>query len=473
MVFNSFEFLFLFLPLVVIGYYALISYSLARASIGLLLIGSLVYYGYWNPIYLLLIGASIIGNFSICKLISRSRCGMKKLMFCLGICLNVGLIGYFKYTDFFIQIANESLGTGIPLQHIALPLAISFFTFQQVAFVVDTYKGTIEKYSFLDYALFISFFPQLVAGPIVYHAEMMPQFSSKTARVVNWENIYKGIVLLTVGLGKKVLLADGLSPFVQVIFDRVVNPTWDEALCGTWAYALQLYFDFSGYTDMALGAALMFNIFLPQNFNSPYRSTSIQDFWRRWHMTLSRWLKDYIYIPLGGSRKGRSRTLVNVMLTFLLGGLWHGAGWGFVIWGALHGTALALQRVWSWTGIRIHCFFGWLTTTLFVFLAWIPFRALTLDKAKGIYLGLVGYNGFKFSQYFNHTIDSMGFSQARMFNLLAVATVLAIATPNSMWLIRKIRVHWAVTLYSMALAIGSIVAMFNKNYVSEFIYFQF
>ena len=473
MVFNSFEFLFLFLPLVVIGYYTLVNFGLPRASIGFLLVGSLVYYGYWNPIYLLLIGASILSNYTLARVLIKTDGRLRKTLLFLGLCLNIGLIAYFKYTDFFIQTVNDATGAAIPLQHIALPLAISFFTFQQVAFVVDTYRGEIDDFSFTDYALFICFFPQLVAGPIVYQSEMMPQFASTQARTVNWENIYKGLVLLTIGLGKKVLIADGLSPFVQVLFDRVIDPTWDEAICATWAYALQLYFDFSGYTDMALGAGLMFNIFLPNNFNSPYRSTSVQDFWRRWHMTLSRWLRDYLYIPLGGSRKGQARTLVNVMITFLLGGLWHGAGWGFVIWGALHGTALVLQRVWKWTNIRVHALAGWFMTTIFVFLAWIPFRALTLDKAAGIYRGLLAQHGFGFSRFFNDTIDSMGFSQARMFNILAVATVLVFAAPNSIWIIRRVRVHWAVTLYSMALTIAAVVAMFNKNYVSEFIYFQF
>jgi D-alanyl-lipoteichoic acid acyltransferase DltB (MBOAT superfamily) len=268
----------------------------------------------------------------------------KKLLFQIGILFNISLLAYYKYMDFFIENTNILLNTNIELIHLALPLAISFFTLQQVAFLVDSYEGLVEEKDFLDYAIFVSFFPQLIAGPIVHHAEMMPQFSSKWNMLKNYKNISAGLFIFSIGLFKKVVIADQFAQWANAGFNNAQVLNLLEAWATSLSYTFQMYFDFSGYTDMAIGAALLFNIKLPINFNSPYKATSIQDFWRRWHITLSRFLRDYIYIPLGGNRRGEFRTYSNLMVTFLLGGLWHGAGWTFVFWGFLHGVALVLHR---------------------------------------------------------------------------------------------------------------------------------
>ena len=257
----------------------------------------------------------------------------RKEVLTIGIVANLLLLGYFKYSDFFITNINSVLNTDMSLLHLALPLAISFFTFQQISYLVDSYRKETHEYDFLNYALFVTFFPQLIAGPIVHHKEMMPQFANVRNKVKNYRNIAIGLFIFSIGLFKKVVIADTFALWATAGFDNAEVLTLLEAWATSLSYTFQLYFDFSGYTDMAIGIALLFNIKLPINFNSPYKALDIQDFWRRWHMTLSRFLKDYIYIPLGGSRKGNYRTYTNLMGTFIIGGLWHGAGWTFVFWG--------------------------------------------------------------------------------------------------------------------------------------------
>lgn len=353
MLFNSYEFILFFLPTTIVGWFWLgQKFGLKTAQIWL--VGaSLLYYGWWNPKYLILLGASMIFNYLIGIMLSnRSACKepFKMLLF-VGISLNLACLSYFKYAHFILNNINEIAGTEWVLNVIILPLAISFFTFQQIAYLVDSSRGLAHRGSFSNYALFVCFFPQLIAGPIVHHKEMMPQFADREAVRVNWTNIAVGFTLFTLGLGKKVLLADPLSERVELYFGGAeaghiipVAGAW----YGVLAYSLQIYFDFSGYTDMALGIAKMFNITLPRNFNSPYQARNVIEFWRRWHITLSRFLKDYVYIPLGGNRHGKTRRYTNLMVTMLLGGLWHGASWTFLLWGALHGLYLCINHSWRW-----------------------------------------------------------------------------------------------------------------------------
>lgn len=407
MLFNSYEFLLLFLPITVIVYYRLIPHH-NEAAILWLVLASLFFYGWWNPLYLLLLVGSIAVNFALGHLLSRSRNSVsetrRRCYLSLGIIINLGLIGYFKYADFFISTVNGIGGFELPLQQVILPLAISFFTFQQIAYLVDAYQGITREYQFSHYALFVTFFPQLIAGPIVHHRDMLPQFMHSTGS--RSENLSVGLSILAIGLFKKTVIADGVAQYAAPVFAAAGDgeavslfTAWGGAL----AYTCQLYFDFSGYSDMAIGAARLFGIRLPLNFYSPYKATSIIEFWRRWHMTLSRFLRDYLYIPLGGNRGSSTRRYRNLMITMLLGGLWHGAGWTFVIWGGLHGLYLGINHFWShWAqhtrlagllpGVMTH-FLSWLITFVAVVVGWVFFYAESLDTALTVLAGMAGLHG--------------------------------------------------------------------------------
>jgi len=317
----------------------------------------------------------------------------KKSVLAIGVITNLALLGYFKYSDFLIENFDLLFGASVPLMHLALPLAISFFTFQQIAYLVDSYRGETGEYDFLNYALFVTFFPQLIAGPIVHHAEMMPQFASRWNAIKNYRHIATGLFIFSLGLFKKVVIADTFAKWANAGFDTAAVLNFFEAWATSLSYTFQLYFDFSGYTDMAIGAALLFNIKLPFNFNSPYKALDIQDFWRRWHMTLSRFLRDYIYIPLGGNRKGSVRTYANLLITFVLGGIWHGAGWTFVLWGLLHGIALVLHRFWKIAGFSMPRILAWLITFLFINFTWVFFRATEWSDAVKVLKGMLGLSG--------------------------------------------------------------------------------
>lgn len=399
MLFNSYEFIFLFLPISFFIYFYLNSKQLITHAKLFLILSSLFFYSWWNLIYLPLIVLSMIFNYWIGSLLTHAKQENKpyiKPLLSFGIVANLSLLGYFKYTDFFITNLNFALGSDIPLLHLALPLAISFFTFQQIAYLVDAYRGEVAEYDFLNYAVFVTFFPQLIAGPIVHHREMMPQFSDSKNRVINYNNITLGLFIFSIGLFKKVVIADTFAIWATNGFDHAEILSFFEAWVTSLSYTFQLYFDFSGYADMAIGAALLFNIKLPINFHSPYKARNIQSFWRRWHMTLSRFLRDYIYIPLGGNRKGKYRTYINLMLTFILGGIWHGAGWTFVFWGFLHGFALVIHRFWSRFGIRLHLVLAWFITFNFVNISWVFFRAKEWEDAIKVLEGMFGLNGFEY-----------------------------------------------------------------------------
>ena len=337
---------------------------------------SLFFYSWWNIIYLPLILGSVLFNYIIGVSLSKRSDHTqirKKQLLAFGIIFNIFLLGYFKYADFFIHNVNYISNTNFPTLGLVLPLAISFFTFQQITYLVDSYKKETKEHDFLNYAVFVTFFPQLIAGPIVHHKEMMPQFANVRNKVKNYKNIVLGIFIFSIGLFKKVVIADTFALWATHGFDVANTLNIFEAWATSLSYTFQLYFDFSGYTDMAIGAALLFNIKLPINFNSPYKALNIQDFWKRWHITLSRFLRDYVYIPLGGNRKGKYRVYSNLLVTFLIGGLWHGAGWTFIFWGFLHGVAMAVHRVWKELNFTVNKYLAWFVTFNFLNASWVFF----------------------------------------------------------------------------------------------------
>ncbi len=411
MLFNSYVFIAGFLPVVLVGFYYLSSRFGPSAAIGWLLIASLVFYGWWNPPYLLLIVGSIVGNFGIARAISarsraptESRAPTGKWLLAFGIAANLGVLGYFKYAGFFVETANAAFDGSHPVPTIFLPLAISFFSFQQIAFLVDVYRREIEPPSALEYGLFVSFFPQLIAGPIVLWREVLPQFRRIGTAGPAATNLSIGVTIFAIGLIKKVVIADGMAANVDLVFGgaaSAVAPTFVEAWVGTVAFGFQIYFDFSGYSDMAIGLARMFGIRLPINFHSPYKAASIIDFWRCWHVTLSRFLRDYLYVPLGGNRRGRYRRYLNLMIVMLLGGLWHGAGWTFALWGGLHGLYLLINHAWrAWRPISSDRSLSVprrlamrLLTFTAVSVAWVPFRAVDVEATIAIWRAMFAFDG--------------------------------------------------------------------------------
>jgi alginate O-acetyltransferase complex protein AlgI len=391
MLFSSYEFILVFLPIVFFLYFYLNRKRLTIAAKILLIFSSLFFYGWWDVMFLPVILISIFFNFSIGRVLSKNKQKLKlnkKILLFFGVAGNISLLGYFKYSDFFIENFNLVAHSNIELLNLTLPLAISFFTFQQVAYLIDSYKGKTIEYDLLNYTIFVTFFPQLIAGPIVHHGEMMPQFLKAKNKIINYKNISLGLFIFSIGLFKKVVIADTFALWAIDGFDVSLTLNVFEAWITSLSYTFQLYFDFSGYSDMAIGIGLLFNIKLPINFNSPYKATNIQDFWRRWHITLSRFLRDYVYIPLGGNREGNFRVYTNLIGTFVLGGIWHGAGWTFVFWGFLHGLAIVSYKIWENIGIKIWPWLAWLLTFNFINISWIFFRANEWNDAIKVLRGM-------------------------------------------------------------------------------------
>lgn len=390
MLFNSYIFIFLFFPLTLIGYYGLNYAGKYKASLAFLVGMSMWFYGYNNVNYLLILIVSIVINYGIVMAINSVRISsVRKLCLLAGVFLNIGILFYFKYYDFFIENINSVLKTDLPLLRLILPLGISFYTFQQLSYVVDCYRKECGRYSFLEYAAYVSFFPQLIAGPIVYHSELIPQFQDTGNKKLNFENLSRGLYAFALGLAKKVLLADTFSKIVTIGYGNIAELNSTSVILVMICYSLQIYFDFSGYCDMAYGMAYMLNIKLPFNFNSPYKAQSVSDFWDRWHMTLTRFFTKYVYIPLGGSRCSKARTCLNVMIVFLVSGLWHGANWTFILWGALHGIASVFERITGVSEWKLPKILKITLTFLFVTFAWSLFRASSLSEA-----GLLWYQLF-------------------------------------------------------------------------------
>ena len=505
MLFNSFSFLFLYLPVVLAGYLWL---ALWRPTwiIGWLALASLFFYGYSDSRYLPLLLASILFNYW-CGLRLAAAITHRKQWLVGALAANLALLAYYKYANFFLATVTDVSGWPVPGWDIMLPVGISFFTFTQLAFLVDCYRGQAGEYRLLHYTLFVSYFPHLIAGPILHHKEMMPQFAQRARP--NAADFAVGLSIFVVGLAKKVLLADPLSVLVAPVFAPGAQPQLVEAWIGALAYTMQLYFDFSGYSDMALGLSRLFGVRLPLNFNSPYQAADISDFWRRWHMTLSRFLRDYLYVPLGGSRAGPARRCRNLMLTMLLGGLWHGAGWTFVVWGGLHGMYLVLHHGWqarrgrrNWRNGCNRCWWARPLTFFAVVLAWVVFRAPDLATAVDIWQGMAGANGIAlprglaaYGQPLLGLDIDLAFSGVRWIDFggiavptLAVACLLAWLAPNTQQIFRRYRPalervagsdgrwpwRWQPTPgWSMALALLFLGCAFSMNRVSEFLYFQF
>ena len=387
MVFNSYIFVLFFLPVTLIGYFALNHFRKEKYAKIFLIGMSLWFYAYFHFSYLFIILASILFNYGCSKILENSsiKSSVRRTSLYVGILVNIGVIFYFKYFDFFLENIHWLLKEDYVTKNILMPLGISFFTFQQISYLVDAYHKETKKYSFVDYALFVSFFPQLVAGPIVLHDELIPQFNDPAKKKVNQEKLAWGIYLFAIGLFKKVMLADLLGKAVDFGFSNIVGLGAVDTIIVMLCYTLQIYFDFSGYSDMAIGIAGMFQIDLPLNFNSPYKAFSVTEFWKRWHMTLTRFLRKYVYFPLGGSRRGYVKTLVNIMIVYLISGIWHGAAWTFILWGLWHGLIRVFEKVFDSVLQKIPRFIRWIGTFLFINLSWVLFRASSLKDAISMY----------------------------------------------------------------------------------------
>lgn len=478
MVFSSFEYFLCFLPIVIFIYYFCLYKKYTRYLLFILIISSLFFYGYWDPKNLYIIISSVLVNYFFSRLL-LSQNTYRKTIFILSILFNIILIFIYKYLDFSISIINYCFHQNLPLYHIVLPIGISFFTFQQIAYLSDCYtqKHLASGEGFLNYCCFICFFPQLIAGPIVHHKDLIPQFYAIQNQVIRWKNIHYAILFFIIGLSKKLLIADNLSPLVAYCFDTDIKLTFLEALFGSLCYTFQLYFDFSGYSDMAVGSALFFNIKLPFNFYSPYKALSIRDFWRRWHITLSIWLRDYIYIPLGGNRKGTLRTYFNLFVTFLIAGIWHGASFTFIIWGILHGLALIIHRIWtrlceSKKTKSLPRFFAWLITFLFINFAWIVFRVNEFNDAKRFFKALTFQHSFNFTKPFiKNIIEPISLYPEKALLIITVLFLLIFAK-NSQELQSKFKTKW-FTVYCAILAWLCIIKLLSPENTQEFIYFQF
>jgi D-alanyl-lipoteichoic acid acyltransferase DltB (MBOAT superfamily) len=461
--FNSYEYLIYFLPVAALGFFFF--GARPRWAARWLVVASLFFYGWWNPAHLPLIAASIGVNFWLARKIQRAANRHRWLV--AGVAANLALLGLFKYADFILRTLAQA-GLMPPVQlGLALPLGISFFTFTQIAFLADVRRDKAREPSFDNYALFVTFFPHLLAGPIIHHSEMMPQFASTTNKRIDWRNVAAGLFLLAIGLAKKVFLADPLVPLVTAGFDHATTIGASQAWLSALAYTLQIYFDFSGYTDMALGAALIFNIRLPINFDSPYRSLDLRDFWHRWHMTLSRFLREYLYVPLGGNRARESRVLANLLLTFLLGGLWHGAAWTFVGWGALHGLGLCGVRLWRRTGRRLPPAAAWALTFVFVVVTWVFFRAHSLGDAWAIVRAMAGVAsaGADFGQ-----IRTLLSADTAAVAALAAGLLVVFRRRNSNALAGELAGSW---LAAAATATALALAVLQLGTVAPFLYFNF
>lgn len=517
MLFNSYPFIIFFLPIALFVFFRIGAWGHHRIAISWLVAASLFFYGWWNPAYLGLLIGSVLFNYGLGVGLAMGSPGPsfgKKGLLAAGIAGNLAAIGYFKYANFFVTAVNQGFDTGIHLAPIILPLAISFFTFQQIAYLVDVYRGETREHNFLQYCLFVTFFPQLIAGPIVHHKEMLHQFTKNSLYKFKHENFSIGMTIFFIGLFKKVMIADTVAQFSTPVFNAAASGTlitFFEGWGGALAYTFQLYFDFSGYSDMAIGLGRMFGIRLPLNFNSPYKATSIIDFWRRWHMTLSRFMLDYLYIPLGGNQKGPARQYMNLIITMLLGGLWHGAGWTFVIWGGLHGVYLFINHAWRalqnslrWKlngnfylyGVRLLTFFA-------VVVAWVVFRADNLEAAIRMYEGMMGYNGFPINKEWMAKMTRIGplltdwgmetgtliIRIKHAFLYWALPLLLACwLLPNTQQIMRKFApavnfledahdpslIEWQPNrIWSLAVLVMAVLCLFNMTGISEFLYFQF
>ena len=468
MLFNSYAFIFAFLPVVVVGYALIVTRRARAVTMVFLVVASLVFYSWSNWRYAFLISSSVLYNYT-CGLCLRSetvRCYPRgrRAMLGVAIAVNLCLLGYFKYTNFLLGTLDGIFGSHWQVRPIGLPLAISFLTFEQITYLVDAYRDTASEHQFLGYGLFITFFPRLIAGPIVRPGQMLPQLSRSSTFEFSAANVATGLLTFAIGLFKKVMIADTFAPWIGPIFDQAATVSFCDAWGATLAFALQLYFDFSAYSDMAIGLALLFNIRLPENFDSPYQARSIIDFWRRWHMTLSSFLRDYLYIPLGGNRKSAVRRHLNLFVTMLLGGLWHGANWTFVIWGGLHGLYVALNHLWRRTGVRLPGALAWALTFVAVLVGWVFFRAPSFARAHVMLAGLSGASGFAWDS----TPYSIGMYHVKC---LIAGLVVVLWCPNRYTLLEW---QWGSdALYAVVFAVLMGLSILRLGDATPFLYFRF
>lgn len=504
MLFNSYEFLLFFLPITIAGFFVLARYRHIYATAWLAAM-SVAFYGWWDLHYVPLLLTSIVFNYFVGRGIGNTPIKGRPFWLIVGVTTNLAFLGYFKYFNFFIDTINRFTILDIHIAGIILPLGISFFTFTQIAFLVDTYRGVVKEYRFVHYLLFVTYFPHLIAGPVLHHKEMMPQFAHSRTFTARWNYIAAGMTMFVIGLAKKMLIADRVAEYVAPGFVTGGAPDVIQAWGSALAYTMQLYFDFSGYSDMAIGLSLLFGIRLPLNFNSPYKATSIIEFWRRWHMTLSRFLRDYLYIPLGGNRNGPFARYRNLLITMVLGGLWHGAGWTFVAWGALHGIYLVINHLWSEFTVnaaatsRKSNLGGWTLTFIMVVVAWVFFRAPDLVTALSVVKGMSGLNGILLPMEWLSALPWLGsfsiiqFSGGAHHELFSGsawiigALGIALFSRNSQEIMDrfspaldgpnrgdKSSFSWTpTTAWSVATALVFTACFLKLGHVSEFLYFQF
>lgn len=486
MLFNSYIFIFLFLPITLIGYFLLNRKKRYELAKGFLVVMSLWFYAYFNLSYLFIIVGSIAVNFIVYRWMEKKVLADKrKWVLMIGLLFNIGILFYYKYYDFFIENINSALHTSFMLKHILLPLGISFFTFQQISFLADAYKGEARDYSLLDYALFVTFFPQLIAGPIVTHKEMIPQFRDEKKKRIDWEMCTKGCTIFTLGLFKKVLIADTFGKAVDWGYLNMTSLDSTSAVLVMFFYSIQLYFDFSGYCDMARGIGYLFGIEIPINFNSPYKAVDNLDFWKRWHITLNRFMTNYVYIPLGGNRKGKARMYGNLFIVFLVSGIWHGASWTFIVWGMMHGVMCVLTKMNKKWIDKIPDLITGAVTFLFFNLSIIIFRSETLQQAKEMFGKIFSFSfepiNLELAEHFNLPefwyvvkvlgLESFPYSHAYcMIGFTVVAFAILFFTKN----VNERMQNWKPRIWNAAgIVVLFLWSVLSLAGVSSFLYFNF
>lgn len=519
MLFNSYAFLFVFLP-VTFAVFFLTARAGNKLAAGWLAAMSLFFYAWWNPPYVTLLLASILFNYvmgmAIAHAAGRGEARRNRWLTVFTVSTDLAVLGYFKYTNFFLENIGVLLHAGPLDPGIILPLGISFFTFTQIAFIVDAHRGRVKEYSFVHYCLFVSYFPHLIAGPIFHHAEMMPQFQQASTYRLQAENVAVGLTIFIIGLFKKVILADGIQPYVGPLFDLPgtgVHPTFLEAWAGVTAYSLQLYFDFSGYSDMAIGLSRLFGVKLPINFHSPYKAANIAELWQRWHITLSRFLREYVYVPMGGHRKSWVRRYWSLFATMVLCGIWHGAGWTYVVFGLLQGFYLCINQAWRTLRRRLaggkphSTRWGRIVACLLTFAAWLIglafFRSASVADAVVLVKSMFGMNGFALPDYwlakwgaFGQWLaaNGMSFTEARglvrggLVNWIIILLAIVWFAPNTQQIMARYSpglilprdmqparwLGWRPSPAFAVLAAGvAFAAIVNLHRHSEFLYFQF
>ena len=491
MLFNSYEFIFLFLPVTVIVYFFLNKKRMIIASNVWLLLASFFFYSWWNIRFLPLLCGSILFNYAIGSFLLRNDSFKriffaKKTVFVTGIAGNILLLIYFKYMNFFISNINAIFAVDNKLLYIVFPLGISFFTITQIIFLIDSYDGNFKKYNLLNYALFICFFPCLFAGPILNHREIIPQFESLRKKIINYKSLSLGILLFSIGLFKKVVIADSLGKWANIGFDTAATLNLFEAWITSLSYTFQLYFDFSGYSEMAIGLGLMFNIKLPVNFNSPFKAVSIIDFWKRWHITLTNFIMNYIYIPILWSFKDKNfiKSMIAILIAMLICGLWHGAAWTFVIWGTIHGLAIIANHCWRKSKFKMPNLLGWFITFNFVNFSMVIFRAKEWSDAVKVFKGMLGFNGVVLPEmflsflaslknygviFYGDYLHNVRGGKATIITIILVS-IIAFLFKNSMEITEKFKPDWFWAFYTGCLLLFGIIFTANKT---DFLYFQF